>query len=281
MKRISAKANKKNKKINISLKIIILLVIIIIAVALVLVSNTCSIKTINVIIDGYELQENIDDSENLDDTNLKISEEEIKSLSGLSIGQNMFKISKSKIIEAIKKNPYVEDVKISKKLNGTLSISVTQRQVAYLINYAGAYIYIDSEGNLLEVSTKIMNVPLLLGVTTDFSGLATQEGNELAIKKLNDEDIDKIYIVNNIMMNAKENEIDSLISSVDITNDKNYTLYLDSENKTVYLGDCKDINTRILYLKAILEKEKGNSGEIFINADLDSDSEYVYFKESV
>jgi hypothetical protein len=83
------------------------------------------------------------------------------------------------------------------------------------------------------------------------------------------------------MMNAKENEIDSLISSVDITNDKNYTLYLDSENKTVYLGDCKDINTRILYLKAILEKEKGNSGEIFINADLDSDSEYVYFKESV
>jgi cell division protein FtsQ len=281
LKRISAKANKKNKKINISLKIIILLVIIIIAVALVLVSNTCSIKTINVIIDGYELQENIDDSENLDDTNLKISEEEIKSLSGLSIGQNMFKISKSKIIEAIKKNPYVEDVKISKKLNGTLSISVTQRQVAYLINYAGAYIYIDSEGNLLEVSTKIMNVPLLLGVTTDFSGLATQEGNELAIKKLNDEDIDKIYIVNNIMMNAKENEIDSLISSVDITNDKNYTLYLDSENKTVYLGDCKDINTRILYLKAILEKEKGNSGEIFINADLDSDSEYVYFKESV
>jgi hypothetical protein len=56
---------------------------------------------------------------------------------------------------------------------------------------------------------------------------------------------------------------------------------LESENKTVYLGDCKDINTRILYLKAILEKEKGNSGEIFINADLDSGSEYVYFKESV
>jgi hypothetical protein len=53
---------------------------------------------------------------------------------------------------------------------------------------------------------------------------------------------------------------------------------LDSEGKTVYLGDCKDINTRILYLKAILEKESGNSGEVFINADLDTG--YVYFKES-
>ncbi|MCI8310256.1 MAG: hypothetical protein HFJ45_08920 [Clostridia bacterium] len=56
-------------------------------------------------------------------------------------------------------------------------------------------------------------------------------------------------------------------------------MFLENENKTVYLGNCKDLNTRILYMKAILEKESGKSGEIYINADLDTG--YVYFKESV
>ena len=32
-------------------------------------------------------------------------------------------------------------------------------------------------------------------------------------------------------------------------------------------------------MKEIIEKEKGNTGEIFINSDLDSG--YVYFKENV
>ena len=81
------------------------------------------------------------------------------------------------------------------------------------------------------------------------------------------------------MATVKGNSIDNVITSVDMSDSRNYILHLDSENKTVYLGDCKDLNTRILYLKAILEKESGHNGEIYINADLDSG--YVYFKESV
>jgi type II secretory pathway component GspD/PulD (secretin) len=190
----------------------------------------------------------------------------------------MFKKSKSVITENIKKNSYVKDVEVSKKLNGTLTITVTPRDAEYLINYAGAYIYIDSEGYLLEVNSEPTNIPILIGITTDFSALTGASSNSLAIDMLNENDLEKLKTVNNIVQSAKENSVYSLINTIDITDEKNYTLHLDSEGKTVYLGDCKDINTRILYLKAILEKESGNSGEVFINADLDTG--YVYFKES-
>ena len=68
-------------------------------------------------------------------------------------------------------------------------------------------------------------------------------------------------------------------SKIDISDCKNYTLYLESEKKTVYLGDCSDLNTRILYVKAIIEQESGIAGEIFVNVDLNDDN--VFFREKI
>ncbi|MCI8310257.1 MAG: FtsQ-type POTRA domain-containing protein [Clostridia bacterium] len=150
MKRINGKVSKKKKNVHISGKFICLILVIFVAVGLIIISSTCSIKNINIVIDGKIEQELLTANVNnelentqVKDTN-KITYEEVKSLSGLSIGQNMFEKSKTEIINSLKTNPYVDDVKISKKINGILTIDLTQRKVAYLINYAGAYIYIDS-----------------------------------------------------------------------------------------------------------------------------------------
>ena len=48
---------------------------------------------------------------------------------------------------------------------------------------------------------------------------------------------------------------------------------------TINLGSCSDLNTRILYMKDIIEKEKGIKGEVFINGNLTEDR--VFFRESV
>lgn len=132
-------------------------------------------------------------------------------------------------------------------------------------------------GYILEISTNITDVPILLGVNTDFSGLSSA-GEVNGIQRLNQTDLEKLNVVNNILDTISGNSVSCKITNIDITDSKNYTLRLDEEGKTVYLGDCKNINTRILYMKAILEKEKGKNGEIFVNANLDSG--YVYFKES-
>ena len=76
-------------------------------------------------------------------------------------------------------------------------------------------------------------------------------------------------IINNNYYASEE-----FVNKIDISNDKNYAIILENEGKTVYLGDCTELNTRILYLKSILETVQGKSGEIFLNVDLNSQEPY-------
>lgn len=260
------KSKKRVKKFIRALsRIAVLLILVAVIISIVFLSGIFNIKSINITIDGKS-----SDGEHL-------SKAEIKSLSGISVGQNTFQTSKNEIINSILENPYVKNVTLSGKFTGNIKIDVKERKVKYLVKYAASYIYIDSQGYILEVSSEEKDVPVLLGVTTDFASLA--DGSKEKVVRLNEEDLEKFGTLNSIMDTAKNNDVDGLISRIDITDKHEYIVYLDSESKTVYLGDCSDLNTRILYMKAIIKKESGKTGEIFINVDLDT--EYVYFRESV
>lgn len=278
MKRITGKVKKK-KNINISKKSLFLIMIIVVIISFLIVSSLFNVKNIDVVMLSDKIENERDNGDVEEKANeSKLTEETIKSIAGVSIGENFLKKSKKEIIENIKKNPYVEDVQISKKLDGTLLINVIEREVAYIINYAGAYIYIDDQGYVLELSSDVKDVPILLGVTTDFTSLAVGD-SEKKVTRLNEDDLEKLTVVNSIMDSCRSNSVDSVISRIDISNIRNYILYLDSESKTVYLGNCKDLNTRILYMKEIIKQEVGHTGEIFIDGDLNTS--YVYFKESI
>ena len=94
---------------------------------------------------------------------------------------------------------------------------------------------------------------------------------------MNQKDLEKIEIINNIISTLKSNEIENRISALDVTDKKEIVLQLQDDQKTVYIGDGSDLTTRSLYLKKILENEAGHSGTIYVNGDLDEN--YVYFKE--
>ena len=260
------KNKSKNRKIfKVFSRIIIFIILIAIIFSIVFLSGLFKIKSIEISIDN----------EQEDGENITISE--IESLSGISIGENLFEKSAGEIKTSIYLNSYVNSITVSKSLTGVVSINVEERKISYLINYAGSYIYISNGGYILEINSETKDVPIILGSTTDFTNLAV--GNEEEITRLNEEDLEKLTVVNNIMEISRNNDIDGLISRIDISDDKNYIIYLDSENKTAYLGDCSDLNTRILYMKAIVKKEAGITGEIFVNGDLNTEN--VYFRESV
>ena len=270
MKDKNKSKNKKKKTlrkiVRVLARIVVLVIVLAIIFSIVFLSGVFSVKSIEITIDGV----------NQDGESLQISE--VERLSGLIIGQNLFEISRGSIKQSILQNRYVDSVEVTKHFNGTISINVEERKVKYLINYAGSYIYIDNKGNILELSSEKKDIPVILGASTDFTSLAVGS-SENRVTRLNDDDLEKLDVVNNILEIAKSNDVDALISRVDITDDKNYIIYLDSEGKTVYLGDCSNLNTRILYMKSIIKQESGIQGEIFLNIDLDS--EYPYFRESV
>lgn len=267
MKLLKNKSKKGLKKfIRILVRILLLFIIIAIIFSIVFLSGIFSVKSIDITIDG----------ENQDGTSLLISD--IESLSGLSIGQNLFERSRGEIKTSILSNSYVDSVDVTKSINGSVTINVQERQINYLVNYAGSYIYIDNKGNILELNSEARDVPVLLGTSTDFTSLAVGS-SENTVTRLNEDDLEKLNTVNEIMEISRSNDVAGLISRIDITNHKDYIVYLDSEGKTVYLGDCSNLNTRILYMKAIIKQESGIQGEIFLNVNLDS--EYPYFRESV
>ncbi|MBR6034414.1 MAG: FtsQ-type POTRA domain-containing protein [Clostridia bacterium] len=204
--------------------------------------------------------------------NVKLSSDEIISLSGISTDKNMFKIRIGQVKKAIKENPYVESVEIKRILPSEIEITVNERFATYMIEYGSGVLYINNQGYMLEISEQRIETPIITGLTTPTDDF--KPGNRLC-----KEDLIKLETVLKIMDTANSYEIGQLITQIGIADKNNYTLYLESERKTVYLGNASNINTRIMYLKEILEKEKGIESEIFINGDINKDD--VYTREKV
>ncbi len=207
--------------------------------------------------------------------NKKLSNEKIISLSSLELYSHILKFNKSKIVENIKENAYIEKAKVTRIYPNTVSIEVEEREVRYMLQFADSYVYINNQGYMLEISNEKLPVPVLVGFTTDLSNIKT--GNRVDV-----DDLKKINTVIKIYDSAELNELSELITKIDISNSKDYSIELESKGKVVYLGECSDysdLKTRMLYLKSILEKSEGKSGEIFLDVDLNS--EKIRFKEKI
>lgn len=259
MKRITKKNNKKNTKL------LIILILIVIIIFLIVIRNIPTIRNIEIIIENSTIGNELTDN--------KITKELIMEYSNIKIGDKLYSHLRSEIEENIEKNPYIKSAKIERNLSGLVRIVVSQRNVSYMINYSGEFIYLDNEGYVLELNSNSKNVPIIIGFLTDFSEMPI--GNSKG--RINKSDLDKLESINLIIDTLKNNEIDNTINSIDVTNSQNIILHLEADGKEVYLGDVKDINTKVLYMKKILEVEAGNTGIIYINGNLDEG--YVYFKE--
>lgn len=231
------------------LKVFFLLSLIIVAIILVMLSSIFNIKFIKV------------------ENNSIISEEEIINLADIGSEQNLFKLRKNVVIANIKKNAYIESVEISRKLPNTLEIKVKERTRKYMLQFADSYIYINNQGYMLEISTEKLDLPIITGFKTDLSNV--KAGDRLEV-----DDLKKLEMVIKIVETANSNGIGSLISKVDISDDKEYMVELASENKKAYLGDCSNLNTRMLHLKTIIEQEKGNAGTAYIDMNLNTSRAY-------
>ena len=207
--------------------------------------------------------------------NKKLSNEKIISLSSLELYSHILKFNKSKIVENIKENAYIEKAKVTRIYPNTVSIEVEEREVRYMLQFADSYVYINNQGYMLEISNEKLPVPVLVGFTTDLSNIKT--GNRVDV-----DDLKKLNTVIKIYDSAELNELSELITKIDISNSKDYSIELESKGKVVYLGECSDysdLKTRMIYLKSILEKSEGKSGEIFLDVDLNS--EKIRFKEKI
>ena len=249
----------KNKdarvKVPILFKIGATVIIIVIAIFVFLKSPFFNIEEINVKIDH----------------NTMLTESEIKELSNIVVGQNMFSINKKKSIENIETNSYVESVKIKRKVPNKLEIEVVERTIAFQFEINGAYAYIDNCGVVIDQKSEKKDCITIAGYKT----VDIITGN-----KLNDEDIQGLSDVMIIIQEAKNNDIIDDITKIDISNHDDYLVYFENSGKFAHIGDITSINDKMTRVAKILKVEENVEGEIFVNVDFNG-GKYPYFREKV
>lgn len=205
--------------------------------------------------------------------NTHVSTQEITSASQIQINENIFKYSNKEIRQNILTNPYIESVKIKRNIfTKKIRLEVKERVATLMLEYGNSYVYIDNQGNILEISQTKINSPILKGYVTPLDEIKPG-------KRLSNDDLERLEVVLNIIKNANDKGIANLITVIDIKDKKDYVMYLESEDKTVYLGKCSDLSTQMLYVKEMLDREKNIEGEFYVNMDLNNSN--PVFKESV
>ena len=206
------------------------------------------------------------------ENNEKLSSEEIIALSEIKIGDNIFKTNRLSVERKLKQNSYIESISLNRDLPSTITIVVKERKATYMLQTNDEkYAYINNQGYILEMNDETANLPKLTSYTTE---------DLYSVQRLNNQDLEKLEIVLKIMETANGNQIGDLITEIDIASKNNIILRLESEKKTIYLGDASDINTKMLYIKATLENEKDVEGELFMDGETNKEGEYL-FREKV
>lgn len=250
-----AKKRRKSKKKKINKKILGFFSIIILVSIIVVLALTAPIFNITKIeING----------------NQKVSKDTIIALSGIKMGENIFRFNNN-MIQNVKQNTYIEKVEIQRKMPGTVVISVKERKIKYQINLINSYVYLDKNGYLLENSAERKNVPVIVG-------FSIKEDEMLNEKRLKDNDLEKLANVAKIIEAAKAINIDNLITEVNVEDKNNTILYLESKSKKINVGDTTNLTNKMLYVQKILENEEGKSGSVFVNGDISAGFK-PYFRE--
>ena len=247
--RIKKGTKKKKHKI---LKIFIIIFFILLAILLLLLSPVFNIK--NVVVKN----------------NIKVSKEEIISLSQISLGDSIFKYININIMENIKKNPYIEEVDIIRNYPSEIVISVKERVVEYILKLNETYACINSQGYILEITNEKYELPEIMGYKTDAKDITI--GNRLI-----EEDLFQLEKINLISNYAKENGIKEKILSYTVEEDR-IAISIEGD-KVAYIKNFTNLNIKILSLKTVLERTEGISGEVFLDGQGEENS--ILFRENV
>jgi len=204
--------------------------------------------------------------------NAKNSIDTYISLCGININEtNIFAFTDSSVMKRIKENPYVEEVRIERKLPNMLELHITERTIDYQINYLNSYVYLNNQGYILEISEEEKDVLII-------DGLTSLSDNIKAGQRLSNEDLIKLDTILKVTNYLKYNNVKSKLTQIDANDEENYILEFAEEEKIAYIGDSSSITEKMTAVAKVLEAEEGKKGKIYADEEA-LNRNRVYFRE--
>ena len=205
----------------------------------------------------------------------------IRQASGVETGDALLSISEARVASRIISDlPYIDEVKVSRKLPGTVEIQVTELQVTYSIeDENGGWWLMASSGRAIEAVSleKALGYTRVegLAIRTPTAGEQVQalpgrivDPGEGTAVEMDQTDADQqLAALIAIMTGLERSRIIGEITVIDVTTVTDLRLEY-PQLLTVRLGDDQQLEYKISYLAAAVEKLEANqSGELDLSLE--------------
>lgn len=202
--------------------------------------------------------------------NSTVTEEEINDLSGVVMDTNIFKLNMRNIADNIKKNPYIESVKVRRSYPSGIQINIKERTRAFYVSTDNGVYIVDHSGYVLQKEDELDD-PLLLRLT----GLSEEDlvvGEK--IHKMSEDNLKSIAMIYDFL--TINNLFESYgISTLEINNYVTLKLYV---NKLyIKLGTMDDLYNKLSKAFNIVRNEDVINMTGYVDVSFDGNP--VIFRE--
>ncbi len=184
--------------------------------------------------------------------NTIMSDDEIIKKLDIKVDKNIFMYNTNKMINKLKDNPYIEDVKIKRNLPSGLKITIKEKEIYAILRDGKDYCYIDNQANFIE---KIKDIEKDEIVKVDVAYIIEDNNVKFKDKEEKDTLIKLLDAIKECNLSKKINEINFEKSDIiNIYTNDNIQIKLNKDNNIKY-----NIS-RSSAIMADLQKKSNNKG---------------------
>jgi len=166
--------------------------------------------------------------------NVKVTKDDIINLSDINIGDNIFYVSFYKSKRNILSDPYIETVKLKRKLPDSIEINVTERKEAVYFQKESSFYILDKTGVFLNKSSEAPSLLMIKGIENKVS----YGKNSITFKDSRYKDAIEMFN----MLDAS-NKSKYKFKAVDLGSLVNIKLYIN--NMEIRLGSDEDLLNKV------------------------------------
>lgn len=188
-----------------------------------------------------------------------VTRDEVITLANIT-NQNIFLLSKQKVETNIKNNPYIDEVKINRKLPNKIIVDIKEKDVRGIVRLKNAFVDIDSKGRMVHTVNKFPDGKLILVEGIDVKEYIFNENVTNDERKLN-------ALINILQLFVLEN-VKKDIEKVDIK-DPYSVIIKTKKGIDIDVGDTSNLEYKISFAYTLLDNEnvKGKQGIIKVSSD--------------
>ena len=190
------------------------------------------------------------------DVNTFIDEEDVKTFlkdrQENILNSEVENIDVTKIEKALNSHPAIENAEVSIDVNGDVNVDVFQRKpLVRVLNLDGESYYIDTQSKLMPLNENYTARVLVASgfILEPYAQRVKVSVNEIA----KNETYSKVSVLDDIYKLAeyitKDSTLNSLVQQINVTNEKEFELYLAIGNHKIVFGEANNIEEKFNKLK--------------------------------